>query len=291
MKVAGFTFIKNAITYDYPIVEAILSILPICDEFVVAVGRSDDDTLGLIKGIGSEKIRIIETVWDETLRTGGRVLALETDKAFAAISTDCDWAFYIQGDEVVHERYLDEIYKQMQKHQNNPNIDGLLFNYQHFFASFDYVGTSAHWYTHEIRVIKNNPKIYSYRDAQGFRKNDNEKLQVAPINAFMYHYGWVKDPRAMQRKQESFNKYWHDDQWIEDKIVKADAFDYSSQVTALERFDQSHPAIMLDRINRTNWTFEMDPSFNKMSAKDKLKQFLKRFLGLDFSYKNYVIKR
>ncbi len=105
MKVTGFTFIKNAIIYDYPIVEAIKSILPICDEFIVAVGKSDDDTLNLINEIAPEKIRIVETVWDESLREGGRVLAVETDKAFAAISEDTDWAFYIQGDEVVHEKY------------------------------------------------------------------------------------------------------------------------------------------------------------------------------------------
>ncbi len=106
MKVSGFSFIRNAIQYDYPIVEAIQSILPLCDEFVIAVGRSEDQTLSLIQSIQSDKIRIIETVWDDSLREGGRVLAVETDKALAAIAPDSDWAFYIQGDEVVHEKYL-----------------------------------------------------------------------------------------------------------------------------------------------------------------------------------------
>jgi hypothetical protein len=44
MKVAGFTFIRNAVKNDYPVVEAITSILSICDEFVVALGNSDDGT-------------------------------------------------------------------------------------------------------------------------------------------------------------------------------------------------------------------------------------------------------
>ena len=60
MKVAGFTIIRNAIKFDYPVVEAITSILPICDEFVVAVGNSDDETLQLIKQIDSPKIKIFE---------------------------------------------------------------------------------------------------------------------------------------------------------------------------------------------------------------------------------------
>ena len=98
MKISGFSFVKNALIYDYPIVEAIESILPLCDEFVVAVGKSDDATLALIQGIKSDKIKIVETVWDESLRQGGRVLAVETDKALSHISADSDWAFYIQGD-------------------------------------------------------------------------------------------------------------------------------------------------------------------------------------------------
>src|ERR1017187_5933118 len=106
MKVSGFSFIRNAIKYDYPIVEAITSILPVCDEFVVALGNSDDETESLIKGIKSPKIRIINTVWNDAVREGGATFAAETDKAFNAISPDADWAFYVQGDECVHEKYL-----------------------------------------------------------------------------------------------------------------------------------------------------------------------------------------
>ncbi len=92
MTVAGFTFIRNALTYDYPIEAAIRSILPVCDFVVVAVGKSEDATLELIQSIDNQKIRIIETEWDDTLREGGRVLAVETDKAFDAIGVDeADW--------------------------------------------------------------------------------------------------------------------------------------------------------------------------------------------------------
>ena len=208
MKVTGFTFIKNGIILDYPIVEAIKSILPICDDFVVAVGKSDDNTLELIQSINPDKIKIIETVWDDTMREGGRVLALETDKAFKAISEDSDWAFYIQGDEVIHEQYLDEIKSAMLTHKDDVKVDGLLFNYQHFYGSYDYVGVSSNWYKNEIRVIKNNKSIHSYKDAQGFRKGNDEKLNVVPIKATVNHYGWVKEPKAMQKKQESFHKLW-----------------------------------------------------------------------------------
>jgi hypothetical protein len=81
----------------------------------------------LIQSIWSPKIRIIETVWDDSLREGGRVLAVETDKAFKAISPDSDWAFYIQGDEALHEKYLDVVKEAMIKYNNDPAVEGLLF--------------------------------------------------------------------------------------------------------------------------------------------------------------------
>lgn len=292
MKVAGFTFIKNALIYDYPIVEAIQSILPICDEVVVAVGKSDDKTLELIQAIHPSKIRIIETVWDESLREGGRVLAVETDKAFAAISKEMDWAIYIQGDEVIHEDYLENMKLGMEKCLEESEIDGLLFRYQHFYGSYDYVGSSPGWYRNEIRIVRNDKSIYSYKDAQGFRKNENEKLNVASIDAEVYHYGWVKDPRAMQLKQESFNKLWHDDSWVDQHVVKADEFDYESHISELKKFDGSHPQVMESRINQKNWKFDFDISRNKRNLKDWFKNFLYTYLNINVSYKNYrLVKR
>jgi hypothetical protein len=175
-----FTFIRNAVQYDYPIVEAIKSILPLCDEFVVAVGKSEDNTLQLIQSIQDTRIRIIETEWDDSLREGGRVLAVETDKAYQAISDDVDWCFYIQGDEAVHEKYHPAIRNAMETYKDMPNIEGLLFDYLHFYGSYDYVGSSYRWYRKEVRIVRKRKDIYSYRDAQGFRKGANQKLTVVP---------------------------------------------------------------------------------------------------------------
>lgn len=286
MKVSGFTFIRNAIKLDYPIVEAIQSILPLCDEVIVAVGNSEDNTLGLIQSIDPTKIKIIETVWDDSLRENGAVLADETNKAFKAISKDSDWAFYIQGDEVIHEKDHAEIRSKMEMFLEDQEVDGLLFDYQHFYGSYDFIGASNNWYKHEIRVIRNRSNIYSYRDAQGFRKDDNQKLNVAKLNASVYHYGWVKDPRAMQAKQTSFHKLWHDDEWLEKHIEDVEFFPYEDHINGLARFKGTHPHIMQARINRLNWSFKVDPSRNKKSLKNKLKDLLK-CIGIDTNYRNY----
>ncbi len=286
MKVAGFTIIKNAIIYDYPIVEAINSILPICDEVYVALGKSDDETEALIKAINPEKIKILKTLWDENLKQGGQVLAVETNKAFQAIPIYYDWCFYIQGDEAVHEKYLPVINQAMLHFKSNKKVDGLLFKYLHFYGSYDYIGNSSGWYNNEIRIIKNNKNIYSYKDAQGFRKNNNKKLSVKPIEAYIYHYGWVKNPKAMQRKQEELNKLWHDDNWIDKNVLKAEEFDYS-QIDSLMKFTSSHPKVMLQRIANKNWQFEFDLKHNKTKIKDQLKQLAFKLFGWEIGYKNY----
>jgi hypothetical protein len=289
MKVSGFTIIRNAVKYDYPIVEAITSILPLCDEMVVAVGKSEDNTLDLIKGINSDKIRIIETEWDDSLREGGRTFAIETDKAFQAVSPDSTWAFYIQADEAVHQKYHKAIRQAMQKYKDDEKVDGLLFQYKHFYGSYDYVGESWQWYRREIRVIRNNKNIFSYRDAQGFRKKPNEKLNVKLINAFIYHYGWVKDPRAMQSKQQDWNKFYHNDQWIDQNVAKAEFFDYSN-IDSLELFKETHPLVMMKRIHNKNWKFDYDISVKKYSFKEKFKRFIFAVTGYRIGeYKNYKI--
>lgn len=287
MKVTGFTIIRNGIKYDYPIVEAIQSILPLCDEVVVAVGNSEDDTRNMIQAIHPTKIRIIDTVWDDNLREGGRVLAVETDKAFKAVQADSDWAIYIQGDEVIHEKYHAEIKSKMEAYKDDATVDGLLFKYKHFYGSYDYVGASAGWYKHEIRVVKNDPSIYSYQDAQGFRKGDNEKLVVQPIDAYVYHYGWVKEPKAMQRKQENFHKMWHSDEKVKEMVSEAEEFDYEMGVNQLVRFKETHPKVMQKRIAEKNWQFDTDISINRLTLKDRFKNFMYYRLHIDVGYKNY----
>lgn len=289
MKVTGFTIIRNAIKYDYPVVEAITSILSICDEFIVAVGNSEDKTLQLIKNINSPKIKIIETVWDDSLRQGGQVLAIETNKAFDAISADTDWCFYIQSDECVHEKHLASIKEAMQNYKDDKQVDGLLFNYVHFYGTYNYVGNSRRWYRKEIRIIKNDKSIRSYKDAQGFRKTDNSKLNVKQIDAEIYHYGWVKTPKAQQAKQENFHKMWHDDEWMKKNIAQVEEFDYS-QIDSLEEFKGTHPKVIQERINAANWNFKFDKSHIKISLKDKVLLFIEKTTGWKVGeYKNYKV--
>lgn len=289
MKIGAFTFVRNALKYDYPVVEAIKSVLPLCDELIVAVGISDDKTEELIHSIEDPRIKIINTFWDDSLRIGGKVLAIETDKAFDALSESCDWAVYIQADEVLHESSLNELKNAMHLHLNNAQVQGLLVNYRHFYGSYDYVADSTRWYRREVRVIRNDKRIRSFRDAQGFRFEGKTKLHVKLTSALIHHYGWVKQPKAMQSKQENFHKLWHEDQWIDANIVKAEEFDYSG-IDSLELFNGTHPLVMHDRISSRNWKFDFDISRKKLTNKERFRRLIQKLTGWRIGeYRNYKI--
>lgn len=290
MKVTGFTFICNAVKNDYSVVEAIQSILPVCDEFVVAVGKSEDETLSLIKNINSPKIKIIETLWDNSLREGGKTFAIETDKAYAAISDDTDWAFYIQGDECVHEKYLPLIKQAMAENLSDAKVEGLLFKYLHFYGSYDYIASSRRWYRNEIRILKFNKAIKSYRDAQGFRK-DGRKIRVKPIDAYIYHYGWVKPPTGLDNKVRNFNTFYHEDSWIQSNLPENHEFDYNN-ADRLLKFEGTHPQVMQKRIDALNWKFSFDPTKlkTKMSLRRRILQKIEDLTGWRIGeYKNFEI--
>lgn len=288
MKIAGFTIIRNAIKYDYPALEAITSILPVCDAFYVGVGNSEDDTRKLIESIPSDKIKIIDTVWDDSLRQGGLVLSHETNKVFDAIPAEYDWCFYIQSDECVHEEDLEKIKSAAFNYTDDKNVDGLLFNYKHFYGQYNYIGAGRRWYAKEIRLIRNNKEIRSYKDAQGFRFKNNTKLKVKPTGASIYHYGWVKPPKAQQAKQESFHKMWHDDEWMKKNIPVVEDFDYNN-IDLLDEYRGTHPAVMQHRIGNAKWRFVYDRTKAKISLKMKVLHWLEKATGWRAGEnKNYI---
>jgi hypothetical protein len=290
MKISGFTFVKNAVRYDYPVKESISSILPIVDEFVVSVGNCDDGTLQLIESIGSPKIRITHSVWDDSLKEGGRVLAVETDKALAQVDKLADWAFYLQADEVVHEKHLDTIVNAARKYKDNKEVEGLLFKYVHFYGTYDYIGDSRRWYGHEIRVIRNNGNIVSYRDAQGFRTRENQKLKVKRIDAEIYHYGWVRHPHKQLEKLTNFYGLWNGEEYKAPALSAEEQFDFFKDADSLALFKGTHPAVMRQRIAEKNWQADFDVRRKRFSFKDHLLYKVEKWTGKRlFDYRNYKI--
>lgn len=251
MKVSGFTIIRNGELYAYPFREAILSVLPLCDEFVVNVGRSDDGTLEAVRSIESEKIIVFESDWDMSLK-GGKVLSIETNKAKELCKGD--WLFYIQSDEVLHEKYIDIVRKGMEANLEKKTIEGLRFRYVHFYGSYDYYQDNyRNWYIREARVVRNSPAIVSWGDAMDFRHKDGSKLKVADLNAEIFHYGWVRPPEKLIRKRRDFEKLYNDGETADKNISGFTNYD---DLGNLKRFKGTHPKVMLERISDSNWDFD-----------------------------------
>ncbi len=252
MKVSGFTFCRNAVKYDYPLVESITSVLPLCDEFVVNVGRCDDGTLELVRSIGDPKIKIVESVWDESLRKDGLIYSQQTNIALAACKGD--WAFYVQADEVVHEDDLSVIRRSMQQHLGNPVVKGLLFRYLHFVA--DYWSTNPWFYHKAVRIIRNNGDVESCGDAVGFHfKPTQQYLQSGPKEWLAYsggrifHYGWVKDPKVMLAKvKDQISRHHGDVPPAEQaKLYRQESFEFDDYAV-LKEFSGIHPSVMSLRV-------------------------------------------
>ena len=287
---SGFTFVRNAIIFNYPVVESINSILPIVDEFVVGLGNSSDETESLVRSIKSPKIKIVHSTWDETLREGGKVLASETNKALAQVDPASDWAFYLQADEVVHENDLEKIVRSAEQYRDMKGVEGLLFKYKHFYGTYDYIGDSRRWYDHEIRIIRNNGNIISYKDAQGFRTKQNQKLKVKRTGAEIWHYGWVRHPQKQQEKLQNFYSLWNGDQYEVPKPDQDALFDFQKDADSLVLFTAKHPEVMKKRIAEMNWEIKLNPKKKQLSLKESLLYKLEKLTGRrPFNYKNYKI--
>lgn len=236
MKISGFTIARNAVRLQYPIVESINSILPICDEFIVNVGDSDDGTLELIKGMVSPKIKIVETVWD--MSQGASVLSQQTNIALSHCSGD--WAFYLQTDEIIHEIDLVKIKASMLRYLNDPKVDALRFRWFHFYGSHYRYRIDKGWYQKQDRIIRNNKKVLSYGDAFAFERVDGKPLQSKRIGCFLYHYGWVYSQEQMAKRRLNQGEIWSDNR---DKEKQTGCYDFGN----LSRFPiyfGTHPKVM-----------------------------------------------
>lgn len=246
MFVSGFTIVRNAILYDYPIVESLRSLLPMVDELVVAVGDSNDQTRASVASIGSSKLRIIDTVWDEQLRRGGEVLAQQTNLALA----ECrgDWAFYLQADEVLHEQDYERIREAMQHNLHRRQIQGLSFRYHHFRA--DYAIRDPLPYRRQIRIVRPGIGVRSCGDACGFEIGQH-KLRAVGTGAWVYHYGYVKPPKRMAAKMDYFISLYDGRVVLPNEQLQPE--DYQWDLRTCEPFTQTHPHVMLDRIAAKDW--------------------------------------
>jgi len=294
MRISGFSFGRNADKLDYPLEEALRSVLPVVDELVVAVapGDPDDDTRGLVEGIGDPRVRIVDARWDDARRQ--EVYADLTNVALDACTGD--WALYIQADEVLHEDDLPVLRARCEELLHDKRVEGLLFDYLHFFGDYRHIQDGQGWYQKEIRLIRRGIGVRSVRDAQSFRYPDQRRITVAPARTRVFHYGWVRHPRFMQAKVREFWSHRRSVDEVDAEYGGVEEFDYGP-LGRLPVWEGTHPAVMAERIAAMDWAGalreEEEPGrvrtqrHKDEQLKYRLLTAFKRSTGIDLNHRNY----
>jgi hypothetical protein len=284
MKVSGFTFLRNGELFGYPFKESIMSILPIVDEFVIALGECEDKTENILKSINSEKIKIIKTQWNENMQDRGFVYVQQ--KMIAQFNCKGDWAFYLEGDEIVHENDLEKIYNTMKKYKDNPKVEAIAFDYIHFYGNANTYIDSPGWYRREVRIIKNSIRTFA-PDGLFWVVMDKNKKGRYPYavmsGAKIYHYGWVRNEEKMNLKLKKVKKYWkHTYKPIDYKEIDP---------VILKEFKGEHPKIIQKWLPKESGIFKANPT-HKLTIKEKKHRFLKKIenlFNMDLSKKHFKL--
>jgi glycosyltransferase involved in cell wall biosynthesis len=291
LTLSGISFIRNGIELGYPFIEAISTLSALCDEVVVAVGQSRDGTREALLDAGLPNLRIIDTQWDETNRSGGAELARQTNIAIRHARGQ--WCLYLQGDELIHEDDFALLRQELERASRDARVEALLFRWLHFYGSYEYIGVGRQWYRREIRAVRNTGLVLSWGDAQGFRTRDERgrirKLRARQTDVRIFHYGWVRPPRAMRAKHQALNRLYHDDRWLEEHPPSAG--DFPTICYELARYQGTHPAIMRERIERDRqWTAYFDPTIRpRKPPLVAISDWIERLTGWRIGeYRNFV---
>jgi hypothetical protein len=284
MKVSAFTFIKNGQILGYPFLQSIQSVLPIVDEFVINVGESEDNTLELIQSLSSPKIRIIESTWNDSMTDRGYVYGQQ--KMIAQFNCKGDWAFYIEGDEVYHERDLEKIKNSMRMYLNDTNVEALVFDFIHFYGNSNSFLDSPGWYRSEARIIKNSVRSYAPDGLFWLVLDSNKKgryPRAKHTGVTCFHYGWVRSEYQMNLKARKVQKYWSGDS------VKVDYTQMDQSI--IKEFKGSHPKIVKNWLPKGIGVYQADPKYvlTQKQKNHQLKMRIEDIFGLDLSKKHFKL--
>ncbi len=297
--ISGFTLVRNGVLFDYPFRESIRSLLPLVDELIVNVGKGDDDTLGEVRKLQSEpygnKIQIFESHWpldDPEKKKSGLILSEQTNLALERCRGD--WCIYLQADEVLHEDDAHLLNAALVEREGKTDVDALVFDYVHFYGSYDIYQHSRSTYRREVRAIRKASGAKSVGDAQSFRLADGSKPRSVLAGARVFHYGWVRTPEAMKEKTFFMDQLYHGDPTAEANATRTphtgDNYRYK-RIWGLYRFRGKHPAVMKERIRSKNWNWEIERSPLIWSWRDSKRvtlDLIEKFTGRRlFEYRSY----
>jgi len=282
MKVSGFTFLRDAEISGYPFIESIESILPIVDEFICVIGKSEDSTREKVEALKNPKIRIVDSKWNESMQDRGFVYGQQ--KMIAQYNCSGDWAFYLEADEVLHEDELPLIHDLMQKHLEAPEVEAFYFNFYHFYGTSDQIGIAG--YRKAPRIIRNTLRTIA-PDGLFWVVLDKNKIGRYPraisANANIYHYGHCRKIIKMAEKLKRVGKYWGSDHGSFNGYGDID-------LAELRPFEGTHPKVMNEWIEtKSEKSFKQNPHFkpSRRDIRNRVRFAIERIFNVEISKKHF----
>jgi hypothetical protein len=250
----------NLIIMDYPFAEALENALAVCDEAVIVVSDSEDDTADWVMDLqvyhGWERVAVAYQQFHYDRHWQQRWWE------FAASLTDAEWLMYHDADEVFHEDDIPVIRSQMTR----PEIKLICFPYTHFYMTPSY---TRNFYPYHTRLGRrsagyrmqnwctdgtpNFPACQMVTGVDGLEAHNQRGDHVAYMTERpFYHYSWARHPRALALSQAK-HKAWYtaDGNGLADgRLPEVEPHDFRTEFPRqamlgnLKPYDGKRPSIM-----------------------------------------------
>lgn len=185
--ISGVLTFRNCIKTGYPFLEAILSVLPIVDEYRINDGGSIDGTkewLQKLKDVFPDKIILYDMQdypsdrWECVSEQYNKMIEDSTG----------DWMFQGDADEVIHEQDIGALKAVIENISDD--VDVLRFPRREIGGWMRLSGADKPY--HPCRAVRNIPGLYQKWESHGG-------------DEFLDEAGWIKEPR----RQKSDVMIWH----------------------------------------------------------------------------------
>lgn len=256
---------------DYPFDAALASAMAICNEAVVVVGPSQDETMAWVLDLAADygsRIKIVqqkfrydlgwqERWWNEAVR-----------------HTAAEWLLWLDADEVIDPQYAEHLQSLMAMPES-PSL--IRFPFVHFYATPDY--QIEFTLTQNTRLGRRSTgfRMADWRSKHGGGaaacqmvydgpdgKERNAHTQVAPLlyeTPFpILHYGWCRHAHALGISQEKQRAWYADGDGLENgriplaNPVQFKLVDYLAS-GRVQRWDGEHPVILQRWFDEHKWAW------------------------------------
>lgn len=217
MKTLGATIaLRNGIEYDFCFEECIASLLPVCEEIVVAESQSTDGTRARLEEMAKAEPKIKIYDYPYTNPVGDPCWVMNWTN-FAREKLTTDYNIQMDADEVLHESAYDRIMSKIQGREVS-----LLCRRWNFWKDHRHLIPLGECCAAEVlRVCPT--KYWLAADFPDSRGRESMDIQIGALDVCIYHYGFIRKRKAFFEKEEALQRAFFND--YDPNLKKAETYD------------------------------------------------------------------